>query len=196
MSPNTTLFLDTEFTALRQDAKLVSLALTAESGESFYAEIAGLDPADCEPWVRENVLAHCEWLGREATSAPAWTIGRGVTSGFAAAHQVAARLREWLTRWPRVEIWTDGGAWDWVLFCELFGGALALPDNIFYLPFDLVTLLKLRGLDPNTDRAAFAEPFFPPGQAPRRHHALDDARVLMACYRRLMKIAPEAMRGG
>jgi hypothetical protein len=196
MDPSTILFLDTEFTALRQDAELVSLALVAEAGESFYAEIAGLDTADCDPWVREHVLSHCQWLGHEGTSAPVWTTEEGLTSGFAAPDQVAEQLRGWLARWPQVEIWTDGGAWDWVLFCGLLGGALALPENIFYLPLDLVTLLKLRGVDPDVDRLAFAAQTSPAKQPLRRHHALDDALVLMACYRRLMKNAPEPMHGG
>lgn len=184
-----TFYLDTEFTALRQDARLISLALVAESGEAFYAELAGLDLARSEPWIRENVLPHCRWLGKAGVAAPVWTESEGSISGFAQPPQVAERLRAWLARWPRINIWTDGGAWDWVLFCGLFGGALSLPENIFYLPFDLVTLLALKGLDPDLDRATFVGEGLPAGQAPRRHHALDDARILMACHRRLSAMA-------
>lgn len=180
MTEATRLFLDTEFTGLHQQARLISLGLCAESGAAFYGEVAGLDPAACDPWVRANVLAHTRWLGRPGTRAQ--TLREGdLTACFGEPPTLALALADWLAQWPRVEVWADCLAYDWVLFCELFGGARQLPAQVFYMPFDLVTLFKLRGLDPDTDRVAFAGM----AGAPRRHDALWDARLTLACYRRL-----------
>jgi len=181
MTATTRLFLDTEFTGLHQQARLISLGLCSEAGDAFYAEFADIDPAACDPWIQEQVLPHCRWLGR-GVAAPQRTDEDGVTGLFAAPEQVTAELTAWLGRWRPIEVWADCLAYDWVLFCELFGGALALPDNVFYMPFDLATVFKLRGLDPDTDRVGFAGL----DGAPQRHNALWDARLAMACYRRLM----------
>ena len=174
------LFLDTEFTGLHQQARLISLGLCAESGAAFYAELAGLDLAALDPWVGDHVVPQTRWLSRPGAPRE-WVQEGELTAGFDAAPGVARALTDWLGRWSRVEVWADCLAYDWVLFCELFGGARALPPQVFYMPFDLVTLFKVRGLDPDTDRAAFAGV---PGTRP--HHALADARLTLACYRRLM----------
>jgi hypothetical protein len=94
----------------------------------------------------------------------------------------AAALTAWLADFGAVEIWADVLPYDWVLFCELFGGALHLPANVFYIPFDLATLLRCRGLDPDQDRATLAA--WPSDAV--RHNALSDARITADCYRKLM----------
>ena len=96
---------------------------------------------------------------------------------------VRERLLAWLSHYSEpLEIWADCLAYDWVLFCELFGGALSLPQNLFYVPNDLATVLRVAGLDPDLERVAFAG--IEPG-AGERHNALFDARVLRACVERL-----------
>ncbi len=181
MPEPTRLFLDTEFTGLNQQARLISLALCAETGPAFYAELAGLDLTGLDPWVRDHVIPRTRWLSQPAP-VRTWVREAGLTVGHDEAPAVARALAKWLARWRRVEVWADCLAYDWVLFCELFGGARALPPQVFYMPFDLVTLFKLRGLDPDTDRAVFAG--FPADYP--RHDALVDARISQACYRRLM----------
>jgi hypothetical protein len=181
MPDATSLFLDTEFTGLHQQAQLISLGLCAESGAAFYGEVATIDPAACDPWVRAHVLPHTRWLSRPA--ARPQTLREGdLTACFGDGATLAQALTDWLGQWPRIEIWADCLAYDWVLFCELFGGARQLPGQVFYMPFDLVTLFKLRGLDPDTDRVAYAGL----AEGSRRHHALSDARLTLACYRRLL----------
>ncbi|WP_456377582.1 3'-5' exoribonuclease domain-containing protein [Thiolapillus sp.] len=183
------LYLDTEFTGLRQDAMLISLALVADDGRAFYAEFTDFDRARCDDWIRQNVLVHCRWLADEARMpAPGrWREGDLVLV-LDDREGVRAALGDWLARFDAVEVWADCPPWDWVLFCELFGGAFGLPDNIHYLPMDLATLFKARGLDPDTDRAAFAVWKESPDDATQvRHNALYDARLTRACHRRLME---------
>lgn len=81
----------------------------------------------------------------------------------------------------KIEIWSDCLAYDWVLFCELWGGALKVPDEIYYIPFDLSTLFWIIGEDPDVNREAFAG--LSTSEADK-HNALSDARVIRACYRK------------
>lgn len=53
----TRIYMDSEFTGLQNDAKLISLALVAESGEHIYCELSDTwCPLDCSDWVQEHVL--------------------------------------------------------------------------------------------------------------------------------------------
>lgn len=51
------IYLDTEFTELARDAKLLSIGLVSENGTSFYAELAdGWCLDDCSDFVVQVVL--------------------------------------------------------------------------------------------------------------------------------------------
>jgi hypothetical protein len=51
------LFLDCEFTQLNQSAKLISLALVAETGQEFYVELTDTYLVeDCSDFVIQHVL--------------------------------------------------------------------------------------------------------------------------------------------
>ena len=93
-------------------------------------------------------------------------------------------LENWLLSFnENIEVWSDCLAYDWVLFCELFGGALKVPSFISYIPFDICTLMKLKGIDPDVNREEFA------GIEPEgKHNALVDSRVIKACYEKLMQM--------
>jgi hypothetical protein len=171
------LILDTEFTGLHQQARLISLALCAQDGAEFYAEFLDYAAAGCDPWVIEHVIPRTRWLSRPGASPGATTEGQ-VRLCFGDSAQVTAELRPWLAQWDAIEVWGDCLAYDWVLFCELFGGARSIPGHIGYIPLDLATLFKLKGLDPDTDRASFAGIS---GADQGRHNALWDARVQVAC---------------
>ena len=179
------LYYDAEFTGLRQHTSLISLALVSDDGRAFYAEFSDYNRDQLDDWLRDNVLAHCRWLTRD-NARPGCHEEEGLTLCFGDSEQIRTALSQWLTQWERVEIWADCPSWDWVLFCELFGGAFNIPDNIYYLPFDLVTLFKARGLSPDTERQQFTG-LQPSGAEGQRHNALFDARLLRAAYHRLME---------
>lgn len=52
------LFLDTEFTGLRQNAELISLALVGADDRWFYAEFTDFDREELSDWHREYVLPY------------------------------------------------------------------------------------------------------------------------------------------
>ena len=185
-SQSSPVFLDTEFTALTQTGALITLALVSADGAELYAEVSDVDLSSADPWVLEHVIPNTRWLSQKG-AAP--LVGmEDQTEGrtrllYAPRERLVQPITEWLSLRAPVEIWGDCLAYDWMHLCELFGGARHLPAGVFYMPFDLATLLRLRGLDPDTDRrrlcglAADATP----------HNALEDARVLAACWRRLVK---------
>lgn len=81
----------------------------------------------------------------------------------------------------QVEMWSDCLAYDWVLFCQLFCGAFDIPDNVYYIPFDICTMFKLKGIDPDINREEFAGV----ADAKEKHNALHDAEVIRSCYWKL-----------
>lgn len=195
--PPTRLFLDTEFSGLHQAAQLISIALICEAGPAFYAELTDYDKARLSDWHRVNVLPNL-FLDRLElpVSLPNTTFILGNTQ------TVRVALADWLASLGPVEIWADVLAWDWMLFCELFGGSFGLPSNVFYIPFDLATLFYQTG-DPDISREAFA---FPepetrrmaeqiwPDSVSTKHNALWDATVSKQCFERLQTMLPLLQR--
>jgi 3'-5' exoribonuclease-like protein len=171
-------FFDTEFTGLHQHTTLISIGLVAENGNTFYAELNDYDQDQIDDWLRENVIAHLRFANDQR---PALIDNHHEMRGSRA--DVRTALRMWLTlgapMHDQIELWSDCLAYDWVLFCELFGGALNIPKKVYYIPFDICTLFKIKGIDPDSNREAFA------GIDGAKHNALHDALVIKACYEKL-----------
>ncbi|MFA5135286.1 MAG: 3'-5' exoribonuclease [Patescibacteria group bacterium] len=169
----TRLFLDTEFTGLHQGTTLISLALVAETGEEFYAEFTDCDLDQVDDWIEENVLSGLYLQTKHHAGPNTFEVLNNT-------EVIAMTLSKWLRQFESsVEIWSDVLAYDFVLFCELFGGAQNLPSNVFYIPFDLATVFKLKGLDPDLNREEFAA--LSDSSLPQ-HNALRDARVQRRCF--------------
>jgi len=185
------LFYDSEFTGLTQATTLISMALVAEDGHCFYAEFTDLDVAQIDDFVRDSVLVHTHWLAnvwfdREQLDAmQSVEINDGQeTRCFGDRKYIRQRLIKWLKQFGTVEIWADHVSYDWVLFCELFDGALSLPDNIHWIPRDFCTFLECNGYDPDIDRVKFAQEYSPVPHN-EQHNALFDARITLSCYQRI-----------
>lgn len=168
-------FLDMEFTGLHQNTTLISIGMVADNGQSFYAQLTDYDRAQIDEWIQKNVVDNLL-----LTAHGTYTMGmqQEHTGDF---QSTANAVKSWLSQFDQVEIWSDCLAYDWVLFCELFGGALSLPKNIYYIPFDICTLFKLRDIDPDINREEFAGL-----KAEAKHNALWDAQVIKACYDKLV----------
>lgn len=174
------LFFDLEFTGLHQGTTLISLGIISEDGRQFYAEATDYDRSQVSPWIEENIISKLDpWIGPYQ---PGRVFVKGDREGIAEA------LREWLSQFDTVEIWGDVLAYDWVVFCELFevvneDTAERLPRNVYYIPFDIATLMKIKGVDPDISREEFSGV-----STLAKHNALDDARIIRACYERLMSL--------
>ncbi|WP_411960632.1 hypothetical protein ACK3BE_09210 [Pseudomonas mandelii] len=154
------LFLDCEFTRLSKDAKLISLALVADSGEEFYVEL--LDTygvADCSEFVIEYVLPQLNPSLHGQTFAEA----QASLSGFLACFD------------EMLEICTDAPDWDWDFFCDLAYVDHRWPAHVINRPTNLITLIS----KVSTNALQNVElPDLP-------HHALLDARILALLYKGL-----------
>lgn len=185
-------FFDTEFTGLHQLTTLISIAFVAETGESFYAEFIDYELSQVNGWIQKNVIDNL-LLGSPDTPypvgipKPADETVKGYTRNI-----ITNDLKNWLydiadkylPHNGKMEVWGDCLTYDWVLFCEAFGGAMHIPECLYYIPFDLATLMKAKGIDPDINREVFI------GNASRltpKHNALHDAQVIKACYKKLMK---------
>lgn len=158
-------FFDTEFTGLYQATSLISIGMVADDGRTLYAELDNYEPGQgyITDWIKENVIANLT--------------GENVVSREVLAKQVT----EFLAPYESVEIWSDCLAYDWVLFCQIFGGAFSIPKNIYYIPFDICTLMKIKGVDPDINREEFAN------MTGIKHNALHDAKVIKKCFEILSK---------
>jgi hypothetical protein len=84
-------------------------------------------------------------------------------------------------------MWSDCLSYDWVLFSQIWEHAFNIPKNVYYIPFDLSSLLKIYGYDPDLSRKDFS------GLNETAHNALGDAKMIKACYDKIMKVQEERL---
>jgi len=164
------LFFDTEFTGLHQNTSLLSIGIVDENGRTFYRELDDYDYNQLNDWLKNNVIAN-------------FTNEGSVNMGM-----LKDDLLEWLKAYDygeQIEVWSDCLAYDWVLFCEIFGGAFGVPKNIYYIPFDICTLMKIKGVDPDVNREEYAYSDMPTPDT-KKHNALHDAYTIKHCYEKLV----------
>ena len=190
------IFFDCEFTGLHQHTTLVSLGCVAENGEQFYAESRDYDHDQVTPWIEENVIKHLMLedtyvASPHGVNLPVMTSQEGLWTIKGHNFQITRFFELWIKtmNFGQIEMWGDVLAWDWVLFCELFDmpanqdSAERLPRSIYYIPFDIATLMKIKDVNPDISREELA------GEtAYVKHNALDDARVVELCYKKLMEL--------
>lgn len=195
----TKIFIDLEFTGLTQGAELISLALVSQQGKVFYAEITDfdIDASKNAEFLAQHVLPnlYLEERFSKVKDSGHYTEPNNIellidlkseTTYFRGPYKnLRHRLTEWLQQFTAIEIWGDCLAHDWVLFTEIFGGALEIPKNIYYIPFDICTIFKLNRIDPDINRELFVENSIESLGAVK-HNALSDAIIIGACYKKLM----------
>jgi len=177
--------MDCEFTGLHRGTTLISIGCVADDGRTFYAECSDFDVSQVDPWVQENVLRNLtlmpKMIGKPLLPRMHVNYGHVDCEIWGSKRFVGSELAHWLSRYDNVEMWSDCLAYDWTLFNDLYGHAFKIPSNVFYIPFDLCTLFKLKGIDPDVCREEFA------GMNGQRHHALWDAKVIKACYEKAIR---------
>jgi hypothetical protein len=196
----TKLFFDTEFTGLHQKTTLISIGIVAETGQTFYAEFTDYAIIQVDDWLKENVINRLflkELLfGNEKASC----FANGSFAGFNNIEGIRNDLEKWLVQFESVEMWSDCLSYDWVLFNQIFGHAFNIPKNVYYIPFDICTLFKLKGIDPDISREEFIDETSLLEKARNeiggkvwkegkyKHNALWDAYVIRDCYEKLTKL--------
>lgn len=155
-------FLDTEFSESGNAAPIVpiSIGIVAEDGREFYAVSSEFDESQVNDFVRENVLPLLGDVERQSLE------------------EIKAGVLEFIGEDTGLEVWAWKGAYDWVVFAQLFGTMVEMPENIPHHVNDLATLLLLSGLDDDV---------LPEEDETVEHNALEDARWNARAYRAIME---------
>ena len=150
MTTMTKVFLDTEFTGLHQKTTLISIGLISECGKTFYAEFDDYDKSQIDDWLQENVINNLFGCSRRVSD-----LELPLDSFSGDMKFIKGHLEGWLAQFKEVEIWSDCLAYDWVLFNNIFGTAFDIPKNVYYIPMDICTLFKIKGIDPDISREEY-----------------------------------------
>ena len=179
------IFFDTEFTGLHQTTTLISIGLITENETTFYAEFNDYNKNQVDSWIKENVINKLKYK-KEILNKAGHADNMGDVSFAMSSNSSVIKkyLTKWLSKWNKVEMWSDCLAYDWVLFNNLWGHAFNIPKNIYHVPFDICTLFKINGIDPDINR----EKFVGMSNQLGKHNALWDASVIKACHEKLMAL--------
>ncbi|MFA5403307.1 MAG: 3'-5' exoribonuclease [Ignavibacteria bacterium] len=189
------IFFDTEFTGLHKNTTLISIGLVSEDGNTFYAETHDYDESQCDNWIKTNVINNL--ILKDYRIAKDYNPYEKNVWVKSANKNLKKSLSHWFEKftkkYPKVEIWGDCLAYDWVLFNDIFGTAFDIPKNIYYIPFDICTLFKIKGIDPDINREEFinynVEVFDTYNWGiGNKHNALYDAYIIRQCYNKLQKL--------
>lgn len=173
------IFFDTEFTGLHKNTTLISIGLVSEDNRKFYAELTDYDESQLDDWLRENVIENL--LYAKDTDFCLYSDKNVYLKGT--KEKLKEELTKWLESFSSVEIWSDCLSYDWVLFNDIFGDAFSIPKNVYYIPFDICTLLKLKGIDPDVSREKFIRnTSFMNNNEIKKHNSLFDALVIKEVY--------------
>lgn len=191
------LFIDKEFTGLHKNTTLISVGIISEDGREFYCELNDYDKNQIDDWLQQNVIENLMYetpkVGENEYYSAIRSKNNNIGSDLYCDYSLYCRsnklelkdhLTLWLSQFEEVEIWGDCISYDWVLFNDIFGHAFNIPKNVYYIPFDLCTLLKVKNIDPDISREEFSNIDIDV----EKHNALYDAKVIKACYEKLIKL--------
>ncbi|GAB3940527.1 polyadenylate-specific 3'-exoribonuclease AS [Corynebacterium tapiri] len=157
-------FYDTEFIEDGRTIELVSIGIVAEDGREYYAVSTDFDSTKAGPWVHEHVLNQLpsphssEWKSRSV---------------------IRDEVVDFLSQGSGpIDLWAWVGAYDHVVFAQLFGDMTGLPSRLPRYTNELKQLWILAG-----------KPHLP--ATPRGvHDALVDARHNLAKFRAITQVMP------
>ena len=150
-------FLDTEFVEDGETIEPISLALVRENGSHLYIEFKFNEyKAIRNDFVRDRVLPHLKLP---------------ISQRMLRSEARDAILR-FVGPYDTPEFWAYYAAYDWVLFCQLFGSMVQLPDRFPKLCLDLQQEWLMRSPRPPK-----------PPEPTQAHNALADAYWNLALYR-------------
>lgn len=174
-------FMDTEFSSLEQDNELISIGMCDLDGNKFYGEIEDFDVYNCSDWVICNIIPT---LAKGTFYDDRYEDGNNIIECRMQKDEIKIAVTSWLQSIcefdKKILIVADCLAYDWVLFVELIkdeGGQL--PDNIFYVPVDLITVLLMKGIDIDVSREKLVNM-----DSSNKHNALHDAEVVKEIWKK------------
>lgn len=175
------IFYDTEFLEDGRTIELISIGMVAEDGRELYAvaEEIEVDPLRerirRHPWLMANVVPHLPLHPNIKLRPPHSQFGGsfaldGFSNVVMPRRMIRNLVREFILSTPDPQLWAWYGAYDHVVYAQLFGPMASLPEGLPMYTSDVRTLYALHG-DPPV-----------PEQAGAAHNALDDAHHVKAMY--------------
>jgi hypothetical protein len=153
-------FIDLEFMELPGTIEPLSLAIVAEDGREFYAEVSNAAFAEANEFVRERVIPNLWGYQEKKWDEFCGKRGRG---GLMRFQDVSRKVLEFIGPDTDPVFWGYYCAYDWVGFCWFFGAMIDLPKGWPMYCRDIKQLCDGMG-----------NPRLP--KSPETHNALDDAR--------------------
>lgn len=154
-------YLDTEFRDNGRVIELISIGLVAADGREYYAVSNEFDAEACCDWVKANVLSKLPPLSERKPRA-----------------QIRDEITALIGPTSSPVFWGWFSAYDWVVFCQLFGRMLDLPPKWPNYCNDLVAAINQHGIP----KAAL-----PQQSKETLHNALDDARWVRDSVQMILK---------
>lgn len=196
------LFFDTEFTGLHKNTTLISIGIVSDDGRTFYCELNDYNESQVNDWIRENVIAKLRFKRPSkdedepfaATRHESNPVPNNLYNGYSVEFRgtmadLRYQLNTWLNQFKETcYFWSDCLSYDWVLFNHIFGDAFSIPENVYYIPFDICTMFEMIGIDPDISREKFVNRV----DGSQKHNALFDAIVIRECYLRLSRYSRHA----
>lgn len=164
-------YIDTEFSERPCTIELISVAIVAENGREFYAEVENFDLSLANEWVKENVITQLWSRQSDKRKFNVWSRDGG-SGGLMPKRNIGSAIRRFIGD-DEPEFWGYYADYDWVAFCWLFGAMIDLPKGWPMYCRDLKQLADQIQCDP-----------FP--QPNGEHNALVDARWNRQFHRYLM----------
>ena len=173
-------YLDTEFAESRGSIKLISLGIVDEFGNTFYAENSCFDINDANDWVKENVIPKLRWHENvESTRGHNNVSTTGDDKKVWEVYGSPQVIRDALLEYLQIKTNTDPdktqidfkrnfyayyAAYDWVVFCWIFGCMVDLPAGMPMFCHDLKPMLDQARIkkpeDPTEEHNALADAFW------------------------------------
>lgn len=180
-------FLDTEFieSSERKTIDLISIGIVAEDGRKYYAISTEFEASLASEWVKENVLSKLP--PRPGTFNPTETSPRIVSESK--AWKSRQQIREEIFKFTSqdvspLEFWAGWAAYDWVVFCWIFGDMIDLPDGYPYNCNDIIQWMN---------QLRLTREFLPPDPE-NTHNALVDAQWVKEAYDALKRYSDNQNR--
>ena len=163
-------FLDTEFHEDGKTIDPISIGIVAMDGRELYLGNNEAELHRASPWLWHNVIPKLPSYSDKAFWQSRAAIKQSLLAFFEGDKQ----------RGDKIEIWTYFGAYDWVIFCQLFGCMIDLPSHLPKFDMDIRHLRRSLG-DPPL-----------PKQIEEEHVAIHDARWNRTAYLSLEIMKPFA----
>lgn len=132
-------YLGTEFAEERGSIKLISIGIKCEDGRTFYAENSSFDIRDANDWVQKNAYPSLKWFGKDFTHYSSFPLDTNHVEVYGSPIDIRDAIKEFITETP--VFYAYYGAYDWVVFCWIFGAMIDLPDGYPMFAHDLKPML-------------------------------------------------------